>query len=76
MAGVQFLSYLNLTINFRAIAAGNIMISMITDATASALSYFVIRKVSKTEDGWALTGMIVGGSIASALGIILTKGWL
>lgn len=76
MAGVQFLSYLNLTINFRAIAAGNTLASMLTDAVASAVSYFIIRKVSKTEDGWALVGMIVGGSLASALGIFLTKGWV
>ena len=75
MTAVQFVSYANLTVNFRAIAAGHVPHAMVTDAAASAISFFIIRKVSKSEGYAALAGMMVGGSLAAAFGIYMTRGW-
>jgi hypothetical protein len=75
MALVQFISYSNLVINTRAIAGGLIPAAMVTDAAASAISFFIIRKVAK-EDGYAaLVGMMLGGSLAAWFGIWLTGHW-
>jgi hypothetical protein len=75
MACVQFVSYANLTINFRAIAAGHIGYAMATDALASAIAYFIVRKVAKSEGGGVLVGMMIGGSLAAWFGIWLTQAW-
>jgi hypothetical protein len=75
MAVVQFVSYANLTVNFRAIAAGNVWWAMVTDAIAAAFAYFIVRKVVKTEGGWVLAGMMIGGSLAAWFGIWLTQAW-
>lgn len=75
MMAVQFLSYLNLTLNFRAIAHEQYLWVAGTDALAVGISYFIIRKVSKAEDGWGLVGMMIGGSMAGVLGIWLTRNW-
>ena len=76
MAAVQFVSYANLTINYRAIAAGLVPAAMVTDALASAISFFIIRRVARDGDGHAaLLGMMAGGSLAAWFGIWLTRAW-
>lgn len=75
MLVIQFTSYLVLTVNFRAIAHSHTWEAMITDACAAGFSYFVIRRVSKTDGVGTLLGMMVGGSLAAAFGIWLTRMW-
>ena len=75
MMGVQFISYLNLTLNFRAIAHEQYVFIAITDGLAVVVSYFIIRKVSKADNNWALVGMTIGGSLAGMLGVWLTRSW-
>ena len=75
MGLVQFVSYTNLTINYRAISGGHIGYAMITDALAGAISYFIIRRVAKDESYATLFGLIVGGSMAAWIGITFTQGW-
>ena len=72
---VQFISYLNLTFNFRAIAHEQYAWVCLTDGLAVVIGYFIIRKVSKAENGWSLAGMTIGGSLAGILGIWLTRNW-
>lgn len=75
MGVVQFVSYLNLTINFRAIAHEQYTVVAFTDALAVAISYFIIRRVSSQDNKAALAGMVIGGSAAGVLGIWLTRVW-
>lgn len=73
---VQFTSYLNLTLNYRAIAESQKGFAMLTDAMAVLLAYFIIRKVAKDDGcGWTLSGMVFGGSLAAWVGITLTEHW-
>lgn len=72
---VQFLNYLNLVVNYRAIAHRQIAWAIATDALASALAYVVIRRVGEAKNHWMLFGMILGGALASAVGILLTQAW-
>ena len=75
MMVVQFVSYLNLTFNFRAIAHEQYVWIMLTDGAAVVIGYFIIRKVSRAENNWSLAGMTIGGSAAGVLGVWLTRGW-
>ena len=73
--GIQFLSYLVLTVNFRAIAESQRGFAMVTDALAVVLSYSIIRRVVKDDSWWTLAGMVTGGSLAAWVGITLTEHW-
>ena len=73
---VQFVSYLNLTLNYRAISESRMLFAMGTDAIAVVLAYVIIRKVSRDEEcRWTMAGMVLGGSLAAAVGITLTEHW-
>jgi len=73
---VQFVSYLNLTLNYRAIAESQKGYAMVTDAVAVLLAYIIIRRVSRDEHSyWTLVGMMAGGSLAAWFGITLTEHW-
>lgn len=71
---IQVISYSLLCINFRAVAQAHYIQSAITDFIIATLSFFVIRKIAKSEDtfhGWA--GYALGGVVGSFLGIWLSK---
>jgi hypothetical protein len=71
---IQVISYSLLCINFRAVAQAHYIQSAITDFIIATLSFFVIRKIAKSEDtfhGWA--GYAFGGVVGSFLGIWLSK---
>lgn len=72
---IQFVSYFVLTLNFRAIAHAHIWEAMVTDALAAALSYFIIKRVSRVDGPGVLLGMMLGGSVAAAFAIWLTRAW-
>ena len=72
---VQFVSYLNLTFNFRAIAHEQYAWVCFTDGLAVVIGYFIIRRVAKAESNWGLMGMTIGGSAAGVAGIWLTRSW-
>ena len=74
-AGLQFISYLNLTINFRAIAHEQYLIAMLTDGIACILSYAIVKRISGDKTRWGIVGMTVGGMGAALAGIWLTRGW-
>lgn len=77
MVLVQFISYLNLTINFRAIAHNQIIMASVTDALSVAISIFIVKRVSGNREPWTLeqTGMVIGGSLAAMVGMTLTRAW-
>ncbi len=74
-AALQFVSYLNLTINFRAIAHEQYAFAVVTDGLACWLSYTVVRRIAGDKSRWGLAGLMLGGSIAALVGIWLTRSW-
>ena len=79
MMGVQFISYLNLTINYRAIAKDMPLMAMVTDGLAVVISILIVQRISNPEKpvrwGWQENGMVVGGSLAALAGLHLTRSW-
>lgn len=73
---LQFVSYINLCINMRAIAHEQYLVAGTTASLAALLAYTIVRIVSHEEKGHvALFGMIVGGFAADIVGIWLTRSW-
>ena len=71
---LQFLLYLLVTVNFRAIAQARYGWTVLTDTLISAAQFWIIRKVgSSAEDVVALSGFVCGGPMGSSAGIYLSK---
>ena len=68
---IQALNYSLLTINFRAVAQGNIPLSLLSDFFNATFSFFIIRHIAKSDDslvGWA--GFVTGSLVGTTLGIL------
>lgn len=71
----QFVSYLNLTINFRAIAHEQYGFAVVTDGVACILSYTIVRRIAGDKSRWGIVGLTLGGMCAAVVGIYLTRAW-
>jgi hypothetical protein len=75
-AGLQFVSYLNLTINFRAIAHKRYLYACMSDGIACLLSWTIVRQISHAENTWeGMVGLMCGGMLAAGVGIWITRHW-
>ena len=73
-AAVQLLSYFILTINFRAVASNRLPTALFTDGVNATLSFFIIRRIAKSDDstvGWL--GYLCGSLIGTTLGMWFDK---
>ena len=71
--GAQMLSFAIITINYRAVAQASYLWSVLTDLIIASLSYFVVKKIAKSENSvcqWA--GFAVGSAIGTVIGIWLS----
>lgn len=67
---IQLISYTLLVINFRAVAQADYFWSALTDFTIASFSFFVIKKIAKSDDSIHLwLGYALGGLAGSVLGI-------
>lgn len=67
---IQLVNYALLVINFRAVAQANYLWSALTDFTIASFSFFVIKKIAKSEDSFHLwLGYAMGGLVGSVVGI-------
>lgn len=76
MGTLQFVSYLNLTLNIRAISHEQYAVAALTDAAAGILGWTIIKRIAG-YDGSTLgkVGYVAGGALASMVGIWLTRAW-
>jgi len=71
---LQFILYLLVTVNFRAIAQARYGWTILTDTLISAAQFWIIRKVGGSAESLiALGGFVCGGAIGSSAGIYLSK---
>ena len=73
LACIQIVSYSLLCINYRAVATTQYHEAAITDFMIASMSFFVIRKIARSDDSlhqWL--GYAVGSVIGSYLGIYLS----
>ena len=70
---IQICSYGLLCINFRAVAQTQYHLAAITDFAIASMSFFIIRKIARSEDAihqWL--GYVAGSVTGSYLGIYLS----
>lgn len=70
---IQICSYSLLCINFRAVADAQYHLAALTDFSLATMSFFVIRKIARSEDAfhqWA--GYVLGSVAGSYLGIYIS----
>ena len=70
---IQICSYSLLCINYRAVAQTQYHLAAITDFTLASMSFFIIRKIARSEDAlhqWI--GYVAGSVAGSYLGIYIS----
>jgi hypothetical protein len=70
---IQICSYSLLCINFRAVAGTQYHLAAITDFALASMSFFIIRKIARSEDAvhqWL--GYVAGSVAGSYLGIYIS----
>lgn len=73
----QVVNYAVLCINYRAVAHGNYLHIAISDFAAASVTYFIIRKIAKSEESIVLwLAYALGGVVGSILGVWLSATYL
>lgn len=71
---LQFVSYLNLTINIRAIAHEEYAVAVVTDSIAPLIAWTMIRHIgAERHTRVGMAAVAAGGGIATVVGIWLTQ---
>lgn len=70
---IQFVQYLLITVNMRAVAAGKYAWTGISDFAIAGLGYFLIQRVAISHSYGAWAGYALGGVFGSQVGIWLSK---
>jgi hypothetical protein len=70
---IQVILYGILCINYRAVADAEYHLAALSDFTIASLNFFVIKKISKSEDSFhQWLGYVVGSVVGSYLGIYIS----
>lgn len=73
LLGCQLLSYLLITVNYRAIAQGRYLATAASDFAFAGVNYLILRKVVKSDSAAGWLGYTIGSTLGSLLGILITK---
>ena len=69
---IQVASYSLLTYNFKAIADHHLPKALVSDGINAAFSFFVIRKIAKSDDSIvACAGYVCGSLVGTTIGMLL-----
>lgn len=72
-AVAEFAAFFLATINFRYCAKGHIGRTLITDVLAAANGFIVIRLVAEATSPFEMAGYVVGATLGSLVGMLVTK---
>lgn len=74
---LQFVSYLNITIDYRAVAYKQYAVVAVCNVIAPLIAWVMVKKIGEKKNGhWAgMLAVALGGASASLLGIWLTNTW-
>jgi hypothetical protein len=70
---IQFVNYLVVTVNMRAVSAGKYRWTAITDGAIAGVGFLAIKEVATAHSSLAWAGYVFGGIIGSQVGIWLSK---
>lgn len=73
MGALCGLHYLALVVNYRMVAQGRILETVVSDGVLALLGFTVVKAIAGAESRGDRIGYAIGGMLGSALGIVLTK---
>jgi hypothetical protein len=73
IGSMNFVAYLLLVFNFRAVAQGRYLESIISDTLIASMGFSMVKKIGEATTLGQRFSFILGGSLASGLGIWITK---
>lgn len=76
ISGLQTVSFLLLTVNFRAIAKGYLVTAVATDALIAGVGFLLIRLIADARTTAVyMIAYVIGACAGSASGMWLTRNW-
>jgi len=72
---MNFIVYLVLVFNYRAVAQGRYAESIISDMIIAFLGFTIVKKISTATTKIEHAAMVISGGAASFLGIYITRMW-
>lgn len=73
---LQFVQYLNITVDYRAVAHSQYVMVTVTNLLAPCLSWLMVVYIRKeTNNLWGMVAVALGGATSALLGIYLTRAW-
>jgi hypothetical protein len=75
VAGLEFLMFLIITVNFRAVAKGWIKTTVATDCRIASLGFTLMKLVVEAKTVAEMLGYVTGAGLGSVCGMWLTRRW-
>lgn len=72
---LQFISYLNLTIDIRAVAHEQYLVVTATNTLAPLIAWVMVKQVLKAKGWLGAVAVMCGGVTSTWLGMWLTRAW-
>ena len=72
---LQFISYLNITIDMRAIAHQQYVVAAATNCIAPLIAFIMIKAVHDSRSAWDKLAVVLGGALSTLAGMWLTRVW-
>lgn len=72
---LQFVSYLNITIDYRAVAHREYAIAACTNMVAPVIAWVMVSRISHDKGKAGMVAVALGGAASTLLGIWLTRTW-
>jgi hypothetical protein len=74
--GLQFLSYLNVTLDMRAVAHQQYVVAAMTNAVAPLIAWVMVERIANAKRGWVgKVAVVLGGVTSTWFGMWLTRQW-
>lgn len=74
--GLQFLSYLNVTLDMRAVAHQQYAVAAATNAVAPLIAWVMVERIANSKRGWVgKVAVVLGGVTSTWFGMWLTRHW-
>lgn len=72
---LQFISYLNITVDMRAVNHSQYAIAALTNMVAPIIAWVMVERIGKSRSRWGMVAVALGGVTSTWVGMWLTRFW-
>lgn len=74
--GIQGIAYLNITVDYRAVAHQQYLVAALTNMVAPVIAWVMVRKIGEARNSRSgMVAVALAGALSTALGMWLTRVW-